>query len=181
MVKTEKLFSKVVVIVFLIMLVLGFVVPGILNNSSPGSAAAEPRICNTDADCYLFCGDEPLNVLCLQNLCEVNSCEEKPYFEYIQNPSSFTVHIENVTLEERDDEKNIFVKFKGNAVQSFNPKLSLYYILEKANIILDTQCLTFDLKQHCSSDLHMTVNEENSTVFGNYIPREGDVIEIGYS
>jgi hypothetical protein len=53
-------------------------------------------------------------------------------------------------------------------------------VLEKVNIIFDTQCLTFDLKQYCSSDLHMTVNGENSTAFGNYIPKEGDVIKIEY-
>ena len=177
--KTEKLFSKVVIILFLVMLVLGFVVPGILNNSSD-PAVVESRMCNTDADCYLLCEDQPVNVLCLQNLCLVNSCEEKSYYEYDPNPISFTVNIENVTLEERSSEKDIFVKYKGNGVQVFTSKLPLYYILEKTNLILDTQCLTFDKKQYCSSDLHMTVNETDSTAFGNYIPQQGDVIEIEY-
>src|SRR3989344_2485353 len=136
MAKTEKLFSKVVIVIFLILLVLGFVVPGILNSSSD-SASVEARICNTDADCYLLCGEEALNVLCLQNLCQVNSCEERPYYEYTQTPVSFILQIQNVTLEERSDEKDIFVKFKGNQVQSFTSKLPLYFILEKANIILD--------------------------------------------
>ena len=148
MAKTEKLFSKVVIIIFLVMLVLGFVVPAVLNNSSSDSGI-EPIICTTDANCYLFCEDKPVNVLCLQNVCLINSCEEKSYYEYNQNPVSFTVNIENVTLEERSNEKNIFVTFKGNQVKSFNSKLPLYYILEKANIILDTQCLTFDKKQYC--------------------------------
>lgn len=177
--KVENLFSKVMIILFLIMLVLGFVVPSIINNSS-NSAAIEPRICNTDADCYLFCEDQPVNVLCLQNLCLVNSCEEKSYYEYNQNPISFTVSIENVTLEERSNEKDVFVKFSGDKVQSFTYKLPLYYILEKANILLDTQCLTFDNRQYCSSDLQMRVNGNESTAFGNYIPQEGDMVEIGY-
>lgn len=177
--KTEKLFSKVIIVVFLVMLVLGFVVPGILNNSSD-SAAIEPKMCNTDADCYLFCEDQPVTVLCLQNLCLVNSCEEKSYYEYDQNPVSFTINIENVTLEERSNERDVFVKFSGNKVQSFTSKLSLYYILEKTNLILDTQCLTFDKKQHCSGDLQMKVNGNESTAFGNYIPQEGDLIEIDY-
>lgn len=179
MTKTEKLFSKVLMVAFLVMLVLGFVVPAILNNSSD-STAVEPRMCNTDADCYLLCEDKPVNVLCLQNLCLVNSCEEKSYYEYSQNPTSFTINIQNVTLEERSDDKNIFVQFEGNEAQAFAPKLPLYYVLEKTNIILDTQCLTFDKKQYCSSDLHMKVNGKNSTAFGNYIPQEGDVIEILY-
>lgn len=179
MVKTEKLFSKVVMIVFLVMLVLGFVIPAILNNTSSDSGV-EPRMCNTDADCYLLCEDKPINVLCLQNLCLINSCEEKSYYEYNQDSLSFTINIENVTLEERGNDRNVFVKFKGNEVHSFASKLSLYYILEKANLILDTQCLTFDQKQYCSSDLQMKVNGNESTAFGNYIPEEGDVIELEY-
>ncbi|MDP3698863.1 MAG: hypothetical protein Q8R47_04705 [Nanoarchaeota archaeon] len=179
MAKTEKLFSKAVMMVFLVLLIVGFVVPAILNNpsSNPG---VEPRMCNTDADCYLFCEDKPVEVVCLQNLCLVNSCEEKSYYGYSQTPVSFIVNIQNITLEERSDEKDIFVKFKGNEVQVFASKLPLYYILEKADIILDTQCLTFDQKQYCSSDLRMGVNGTDSTAFGNYVPQEGDVIEIGY-
>src|SRR3989344_5255924 len=123
MAKTDKLFSKIVIIVFLVMLVLGFVVPSILNNSSSGPVGVEPRICNTDADCYLFCDDQPADILCLQNLCVVNSCEEKNYYEYSQNPVSFTVNIKNVTLAERSSERDIFVKFTENKIQSFNPKL----------------------------------------------------------
>ncbi len=179
MAKTEKLFSKIVMIIFLVMLVLGFVIPAVLNNSSSDSVV-EPRMCTTDADCYLFCEDQPVNVLCLQNLCLVNSCEEKSYYEYNQNPVSFTINIQNITLEERSNGRNIFVTFSGNKVQSFSQKLPLYYLLEKADIILDTQCLTFDKKQYCSSDLLMKVNGTASTAFGNYIPKEGDVIELSY-
>lgn len=179
MAKTEKLFSKVVMIIFLVLLVLGFVVPAILNTTS-SDQIAEPRMCTTDADCYLLCDDRPVNVLCLQNLCLVNSCDEKSYYEYGEKPISFIVNIQNVTLEERANEKNVFVLFEGNQVQSFTSKLPLYYILEKANIILDTQCLTFDKKQYCSSDVVMTVNGTASTAFGNYVPQEGDVIELGY-
>jgi len=179
MAKTEKLFSKIIIIIFLVMLVLGFVVPAVLNNTS-SDQGVESRMCTTDADCYLFCDDRPVNVLCLQNLCLVNSCKEKSYYEYSQNQISFTINIKNVTLEERSNERNVFVVFKGNEVQSFSPKLPLYYVLEKANIILDTQCLTFDKKQYCSSDLLMAVNGNESTAFGNYIPQEGDLIEIKY-
>src|SRR3989344_9442428 len=128
MAKTEKLFSKIIIIIFLVMLVLGFVVPSVLNNTS-SDQGVESRMCTTDVDCYLFCEDQPVNVLCLQNLCLVNSCEEKSYYEYDQNPISFTVHIENVTLEERSSEKDIFVKYDGNEVQVFTSKLPLYYIL----------------------------------------------------
>lgn len=179
MAKTEKLFSKVIMIVFLVMLVLGFVVPAVLNNSS-SEPGVEPRMCNTDADCYLICDDRPVNVLCLQNLCLINSCNENNYYEYSENPVSFVINIQNVTLEERGNGRNVFVRFNHNQVQSFSPRLPLYYVLEKANIILDTQCLTFDKKQYCSSDLHMGVNGTDSTAFGNYVPQEGDVVDLTY-
>jgi len=180
MAKTEKLFSKVIIIVFLVLLILGFVVPGILNSSSSDSTKTEPRVCSSDADCYLSCDSEPQTVLCLQNLCLINSCQEKSYYQYIPTPISFTLSIENVTLQNRSNDKDFFVKFNGNKVQVFTAKFSLYHILEKARIIFDTQCLTFDQNQHCSKELMMEINGQNSTVFGNYIPQEGDVIKVSY-
>ncbi len=181
MAKTEKLFSKVIIIVFLVLLILGFVVPGILNNSSSDSKANEPRVCSSDADCYLSCDQGPETVLCLQNLCLINSCQEKSYYQYNPTPISFTLNLQNVTLQERSNDKDIFVKFNGNKVQVFTTKFSLYHILEKANIIFDTQCLTFDQNQHCSKELLMKANGNNSTLFGNYVPQEGDLIEVSYS
>ena len=44
MAKTEKLLSKIGIIVFLILLALGFVVPSILNNSDSDSTTVEPRM-----------------------------------------------------------------------------------------------------------------------------------------
>jgi|SRR3989344_5067224 len=181
MAKTEKLFSKVVVIIFLVMLVLGFVIPSTLNSTSSDVKTAEPRICSSDADCYLSCDEQPVTVLCLQNMCLINTCQEKSYYQYNQVPISFTLNIAKADLPTRSNDKDIFVKFKGNQVQVFTAKFSLYSILEKANIIFDTQCLTFDGSQHCSKDLFMTVNGKDSAAFGNYIPQEGDVIEVSYS
>ena len=181
MAKTDKLFGKAVIIIFLVMLVLGFVIPSILNNTSSNAKAVEPRICSSDADCYLVCDQEPVTVLCLQNLCLINSCQEKSYYQYHQVPISFTLKVENVTLSDRSNDKDLFVKFNGNTAQVFTSKFSLYHILEKASLIFDTQCLTFDNNQHCSNDLDMKVNGNTSTAFGNYIPQEGDVIEVNYS
>ncbi len=180
--KTEKLFSKLVMIVFLVLLVLGFVVPGVINNStSDRNSAAEPRLCSTDADCYLICGDRPTMVLCSQNLCLQNSCDESSYYQYDPNPLTFTLLVQNISLEERSNAQDFFVKFNGNTVQLFTARLVLYQILEKARITLDIQCLTFDEKQYCGDKIQMSVNGENSTAYGNYAPQEGDTVEIGYS
>ena len=113
-------------------------------------------------------------------MCLINSCQEKGYYQYNQAPMTFTLKIKNVALPKRSNDKDFFVKFNDDKVQVFTSKFSLYHILEKANIIFDTQCLTFDGSQHCGSEVHMAVNGKDSTAFGNYIPQEGDVIEIGY-
>lgn len=181
MAKTEKLLSKVVMIAFLVLLVLGFTLPGVINFSNPESTEkAEPRLCSSDADCYLICDNEPVAVLCSQNLCLQNSCEENSYYPYDANPITFTILVQNVSLEERSNSQDFFVKFNGNTVQLFTARLVLYQVLEKARLILDTQCLAFDGKQYCGDEISMVVNGENSTLYGNYAPEKGDVVEIKY-
>jgi len=182
MAKTGKLLSKVVMIVFLVLLVLGFTIPGVINFSTgDGNSAAEPRLCSRDADCYLICDNEPVAVLCSQNLCLQNSCEEDSYYQYNPDPLTFTLSVQNVSLEERGNSQNFFVKFNVNIVQLFTARLVLYQVLEKAGITLDTQCLTFDGEKYCGDKVEMMVNGENSTLYGNYVPEEGDVVEIRYS
>jgi len=91
----SKKFSKVVMIIFLGLIVIGFTVPGILylnpTQASPGSA--EPRICQTDSDCYLMCNEQPVNVLCTQNLCQQNSCTETSPYPYSTQPVRFQLAI----------------------------------------------------------------------------------------
>ncbi len=182
MAKTEKLLSKVVMIVFLVLLVLGFTLPGVINYSNPESTVkAEPRLCSSDADCYLICDNKPVAVLCSQNLCLQNSCEEDSYYQYNTNPLTFTLLVQNVSLEERSNSQDFFVKFKGDEIQLFASRLVFYQVLEKVGLILETQCLTFDGKKYCGDKVWMMVNGENSTLYGNYVPEEGDVVEIGYS
>lgn len=182
MAKIEKLLSKVVMIVFLVLLILGFTIPGVINFSNPESAVkAEPRLCSSDADCYLICDNEPVAILCSQNLCLQNSCEEDSYYRYNTNPITFTLNIQNVSLEERSNSRDFVVKFNGNEVQLFTSRLVLYQILEKAGITLDAQCLTFDREKYCGDKMEMIVNGENSTLYGNYVPEEGDVVEMRYS
>lgn len=181
MAKTEKLFSKLMILGFLVLLILGFVIPGVINHTTPDQTAAEPRLCSTDADCYLICQDKPVNVLCSQNLCMQNTCEERSYYEFNPIPLRFTVNLYNLSLQERSTNRDLFVKFKGNKAQAYASGLVLYQVLEKAKVILDTQCLTFDGKQYCGQQLEMTVNGENSTLYGNYVLQEGDVVKIDYS
>ncbi|HLD79469.1 MAG TPA: hypothetical protein VJA18_02820 [Candidatus Nanoarchaeia archaeon] len=180
MAKTEKLFSKVMIVVFLVLLVLGFVIPGVINYDANDDTTVEPRLCSSDADCYLLCDDQPVSVLCSQNLCLQNSCDEGSYYPYGTEPITFTLRIQNVSLQELSNGQDLFVKFKGQMVEVYTSRLILYQILEKVDIILDNQCLFFNGKQYCDEKLRMTVNGENSTQFGGYMPQEEDIIEIEY-
>ena len=175
------MFGKAVMIIFLVLLVLGFVIPGVINYNPADAEIIEPRLCSSDADCYLFCDDVPAQVLCSQNLCARNSCEEADYYEYGAVPITFTLFIENVTLGGRGNPRDLFVKFEGENVRLFSPKLLLHQILEKASIVYDSDCLTFDKKQFCGEKLKMELNGNNSTLYRNYAPKEGDLVKITYS
>ncbi len=168
-------------IIFLVLLVLGFVIPGVINYNPADAEVVEPRLCSSDADCYLFCDDVPAQVLCSQNLCARNSCEETDYYEYNAVPITFTLLIENVTPGDRSNSRDLFVKFDGEKVQLFSSKLLLYQILEKAGMMYDSDCLIFDKKQFCGEKLNMQLNGNNSTAYRNYAPRDEDLVNITYS
>ena len=87
--KSKSLIRKTIVIVFMALIVLGFTVPGFLHsNDENNNYAVEPRLCKTDAECYLTCDDLPVKVLCAENICQQNSCEEYAIFEFTEPPFS---------------------------------------------------------------------------------------------
>lgn len=174
------MFGKAVMIVFLVLLVLGFVIPGVINYGPADAAAVEPRLCSSDADCYLFCDDVPEPVLCSENLCARNSCDEAVYYGYNPVPATFILQLENITLKDRSNPRDLFVKFENENVQLFSSRLLLYQILEKAGIIYDAECLAVDGKKFCGEKLNIELNGNNSTLYRNYAPKEGDLIKIIY-
>ncbi|MBS3139917.1 hypothetical protein J4479_02845 [Candidatus Woesearchaeota archaeon] len=189
--KTEKLFSKVMMIIFLALIVLGFTIPGFINNSAPAlnqaSNSVEPRLCKTDADCYLTCDNQPLRALCWQNLCQQNECGPS-YFEYDVEPAvEFKLEVETknkIILTERTNSQNFFVEFlDGDRVKTHSPRLSLEMILGKAGIILADNCLRIDAQTYCSDAerlLSILINGQDVADPGSYIPNNGDEIKIGY-
>ncbi len=178
--KREKLFSKIVMIIFLVMIVIGFTVPSFLNNAPPvETPQAEERLCQTDSDCYLDCGN-PTAVLCYQNICQRNSCEEIEYYGFSTEPLSFTLQVQagNQTLHlpSRQKEQDFFVAF-GEEVSVFSPDLSLRHILDKAGITIAPPCLLVDQQEYCQ-ELSMVVNGNETLAYGNYRPSAGDSIMI---
>ncbi len=101
---------------FLVMLVIGFTVPLFqLDNQNPASTnTAEPRLCQSDADCYLLCEQQPVAVLCSENLCIRNGCEEYSLYPYSENPITFQLKV-LLRGEERELQKvqqgDLFVEF----------------------------------------------------------------------
>ncbi|MBU0457082.1 MAG: hypothetical protein KKD75_02970, partial [Nanoarchaeota archaeon] len=205
MAKTEKLFSKIVIIIFLVMIVLGFTLPGFLELGENKEVSAEQRICQADADCYLLCDDIPVVALCSKNLCQQNSCGEKSYYEYNVTPISFSLQIEVVNLVKSNESKlngsklyeskkvdlenmvnsnDIFVKFSDDKVNLYSSGLSLNDVLEKLGMSMTNKCLVINDEQYCEDDekeLSLIVNDKESYSYGQYLPKEGDTVKIAFN
>ena len=157
---TKKLLSQAMMFLFLLMIVLGFTIH--LDNSSSNGAYVEPRVCRHDTDCYLVCNGEVIKVLCYNNLCQMNSCEQTNFYPY--NEEAMTITLEGINLTNYQSDHNIFVKFKeNNQVKLHTSGLYLDMILEKTG----------------SKQINeMYVNGNQSFAFTNYLPQDGDMITI---
>ena len=183
--KKQQRFRQIAMIIFLVLIVLGFTIPGFLNPPDSVVQIAEPRLCHTDVDCYLFCDETPKEVLCSQNLCQQNSCEEASYYAFKETPLQFSlmVELENETLslQNRSSSQNLFVTFNDPTVSLFSSGLTLQHILEKAGMQLTAPCLVVDAVRYCEDDgttLQILVNGNQTFSYGNYVPKEGDAVKI---
>ena len=168
--KKKEQLTKTLMVGFLLLVALGFMVPGFLDLGDEQQQYVEPRICQTDADCYLMCGEsgtEPVEVLCTENLCYQNFCEEYTSFPYQSEPITFQLTIANLTLTELSNSNNLFVKFSNDQVQVFTTGLTLDRILEKLNY-------NFNLP------MTLEVNGEESDYYGSYLPQEDDTIKLSF-
>lgn len=191
MAKSKKLFSKIVMIAFLLMVVIGFTIPLFnLGGDSPDKTPTylEPRLCQADPDCYLICDDQPMKVLCLQNLCQINSCREYNLYPYRAEPLKFDLSIEVegevLDLSLYSNLLDFFTSFEEDKVEVFTTGLSLGRVLEKAGVSLEGGCLTVGGKQSCPSEekeLKLRLNGEEFYDYNYYVPKEGDLVEIVYS
>jgi hypothetical protein len=181
----RRLINKIIIVVFLVLLVIGFTVPTLLNNDS-SSQKVPQRVCQSDADCYLMCEDKPVQVLCSQNLCWQNSCEEGSSYQFNSTPNIFRLSIdisgEKINLASKANPGDIFVKYDSGNMNVFARGLSLDNILEKFGIRLNSNCITIN-ESYCNSDGHkleMLVYGEPAYVLGGYVPNGEELIEIRY-
>ncbi len=179
--------KKILLIVILLMTVIGFTLPGFFNLDEQPLPQEEQRLCQYDQDCSLLCDGRTVKILCLQNLCQQNSCTDRVVFPYQEEPLRFSLAIEisngPLQMQNRSDSGDYFVQFSEDTVQVFTPYLSLQQILEKAALKLTDRCLEGDGSSWCTSplqELSIFVNGNKSYQAEQYVPKEGDVIEIHY-
>lgn len=176
-------------ITFLILIIVGFTVPVVLNNVKPSSAKSiEPRLCTNDAQCSLTCDEQSLPVFCSNNLCQQNSCDESPLFPFQPIPVEFTLMIilDNRTIDfsNRTSSDNFYVTFNKNTVYLSASSLSLNNVLEKVGMAIKNQCLFMDSTSYCTTtqkNLTMIINRNSTFPYGEYIPQPQDNILIQYS
>ena len=168
--RREKLI-KTITVIFLILVSLGFMVPGFLDFGDDSySGYVEPRLCQTDSDCYLMCGEdgsEPQTVLCSNNLCQKNSCDEYNPYTFQSNPITFSLQVEDLDLETLINPNNLFVQYSSGNVQLYAADLSLNHVLEKIDYLFPVQ-------------MDLEINGEQSEYYGSYLPKEGDIIIISF-
>ena len=175
--------AKAFMIFFLVMLVLGFSVP-LINLGNEVPPAAEPRLCQTDSDCYLMC-DTPVSVLCSQNLCQQNACDELQLYPFGESRVfQLRLFVEQKRIQLSNSDKDVFVTFSDEEVRTFTSGLTLGQILEKAAIRFTPNCFRVNGQDYCQSDtanVTMMVNGNSSYQYNDYVPENGDLIELRYS
>ncbi len=183
----KQFIIKVLMIIFLVLVVIGFTVPIFLNNIGPAqNTPVEPRVCQTDTDCALTCDSQPVAILCSQNLCQQNVCNQNSYYSFTQTPITFTlratIETKPIDFAARANTKNFFVTFDKETVKVYAQGLTLTQIFEKINLKINSQCLTID-QAYCTKEGHkasLIINNKESYAF-DYSPQAGDVIELVYS
>ena len=179
--KKNNLLSKIVMIGFLVMIILGFMIPGFIDVNEQDNGVVQPRLCNLDSDCYLLCGEKMVKVLCSENLCQQNSCEQAVYYPFSEEALEFSLSVkaeEEINLAERIKQGNIFVTFEDDKVKSFSD-LTLKIILEKFALYFNSNCLYVDNEEFCSDEgIVINVNGKKTYAYEFYAPKQGDLIEI---
>ena len=185
----KKLFSKIVLIFFLLMIVVGFSVPTFLfgNNGNTPPPGTEPRLCQSDADCYLLCDVKPVSILCTQNLCHQNTCDQFSYYEFKEQPTTFSLEVlvntEKINLGRREPPRTLFIKVNNDTIQMFSSQMTLNQVLEKLVLSLDNQCLSVGSLSYCTTADHflsLSINSNESFAFDRYVPQENDRIILSY-
>ena len=143
--KTKERIKQVGLLIFMVLIAVGFTVPAFVNDNDPNVNNIKPRLCQSDSDCYLMCDETPKEIFCTQNMCVINTCEEESYYPYEEDVLSFDLSIKiNDELQELSSVNDIFIKFNGNQAKFSSTGLTLKHLFEKEvgaeTIILQDDC-----------------------------------------
>ena len=192
--RKKKTWKEYSVIFLMVAITLGFMLPGALyfgsdqqdqsNNNDP-----KTKVCSSDTDCYLTCDNELKSVMCYQNLCEIDSCEQYQIHKFLIGGLNINLEVivneELVNLEDRQSVGNFFVSVsEKNNINLFSEELQLNHVLEKLDIYFKGGCLVVDSELYCNNEenkLMMIVNGEKNYAYENYFLVTNDDIIISYS
>lgn len=171
--------------IFVVLLVLGFTLPGFVNQQGESDVVVpvEPRLCQADVDCYLTCDGQPQPALCAQNLCQQNACEEFAVYDYQKVPKTFSlrVNVDGVDKGFQSQEGDFFITAENSLVSLHTQRLPLGFIMEKLQVPVNPPCIWIENTPFCVdeiSKIQFIVNGQEQPLNFNYIPQENDVVEI---
>jgi len=184
-------FKKLSVIFLLVLLVLGFTLPGIFffvgdDSSDYPGADDNLRVCSGDSDCTLVCDNSEQVVLCYRNTCQQNTCDGVSYIEYgsAETKVSLDITAGNETLDLSKHTSlfsdDLYVTFEDNQVVTHAEGLTLNHILDKLSMGLTTSCLIVGQNGLCepNGELNLIINGQTNDPYGEYVVQDGDELEI---
>ena len=181
MAKSQKL-KQAVVLTLMFLIALGFMVPGFLNAplGEENLDYVEPRLCQTDNDCYLTCNNAPVKVLCSQNLCSQNSCKEYSPYSFIENAVSFSldVQVDNSNINVISQPDNIFVTADKRKVNVHTYSFPLGAVLDRLGVTFINNCVQVSTESYCVPEWNVTIlkNGNHSTI--QSVAQEGDEVKV---
>ncbi len=186
--------KKLYIIIFLVLLVIGFVFPGVFffaGSDQNQVQIIEPRLCTADADCWLTCDGKPEAAFCFQNLCIKNACEELSSIGELSSAGG-SMELDIILNDKPLDlsqqkylRKSDFVRLEEDGkVHFYATGIALAHLLDTLGMAFTDQCLVLDTKESFCIDnirtFNMTVNGEPNYYFGSYVLNEGDEIVLIY-
>ena len=188
--------KQILVLLLLVSIVVGFVVPGIVLNGSNGSQEEfkepikEEKLCQSEQDCWLVCGEKPKAVPCVKNLCESTKCEEFSAFGEageVQNQAKLKVVIDGKERElpVNTAQKSSFVSFgEKGAITTYAKNVYLGYAFEMLGRQFNKDCLMTEKKESfCmgkGKELKLFVNGVQNYFFDGHVVENGEEIVIEY-
>lgn len=182
--KEKSSFYKIIVYLLLILIAIGFTVPTFFDSDEEENV--QKRICRYDSDCYLTCENTPSAVMCYNNFCQRDSCNQKSIFPYLAHNIKAELKIkiagEKVNLTYLVNPNNFFIQFKEDSFTLFAPNLTINHVLDKLGMKLISNCLQTKEKTYCSDNNNQLIFKvNNQTAYSEQIVKEGDKIIINYS